>query len=417
MSTQNKSNRVGIKISSIALLLTSLVTLLAGCNNGSQNSSNPATSPTTSSTTTASAGNASCTPQKITNVVTNIPLTGNLAIGGQTIKDGATMALEDLVKTDPAAACIKFDWEDNAGDPKTAVSIAQKEYLKTAPEEDPEIYVSGLKPQTMAIKGQVTSKKTPHFVWIFDAAINTKGETNNLRTFLNYKQEAEMFLKYVAARKAKRVAITYVSFPHTEEEFQKLVIPRLKEKGIEVFVEPYNLGIKDFKDIGAKIKKFKPDLTIINGFEVNLVPIAKTFRSLNLINDGNTIATFNMLDMTGVLSKEELEGVRVVSPTFVTRPENEKILKWSKDFQSRFGRPANFRNAYAYDMVSTIYDASKRLTLPAKPEQWVEALRATKLEGVTGAISFDNDGSLVTPLEIGVFRNGKAVPDKAVVGK
>ena len=408
---QRKLGNVSIKNSLIAVT-ASLSAILAGC---PSEVSKP--NPTSTPTSVVTQGNVTCSPGKITNVVTNLPLTGNLAIGGQSIKDGATMALEDLIKADPVASCIKFDWEDNAGEPKAAVSIAEKDYLKTALEENPEIYVSALKPQTMAIKGKVTAKGTPHFVWIFDVVINAKGETNNFRTFLNYKQETEMYLKYVETRKPKKVAIVYVSFPHTEEQFQKFVIPRLKQMGVEVLVESYNLGIKDFKDISTKVKEFNPDLMILNGFEVNLVPINKAFRALSLINDGNTIATFNMLDVSGILGKEELEGIRVVSPTFVTRPENEKVMKWSKDFQSRFGRPANFRNAYAYDMVSVIYDASKRLTLPATPEQWVQALKATKLDGITGPIFFDDDGSLTTSLEIGVFRNGQAVPDKALVSK
>jgi ABC-type branched-subunit amino acid transport system substrate-binding protein len=402
-------NKLSFK-TSLLIATASMATILSGC--PSETNQAPTSSPSTTQTQAKT-----CTSGKFINVAANLPLTGNLASGGQPIKDGATMALEDIGKSDPSVSCIKFDWEDNKGDPKAAVSIFQKQYLKTTSAENPAIYVSALKPQTMAIKGQVTGKGTPHFVWIFDIAINTKGETNNFRTFLNYKQETEMYLKYVDFRKPKKVAVVYVSFPHTEEQFQKFVVPRLKQMGVEVLVEAYNLETKDYKDIASKVKEFKPDLIILNGFEVNLLPIVKSFRSLSLINDGNTIGTFNMLDVSGILGKDELEGIRVVSPIFVTRPEQQKVVNWSKSFQSRFNRPANFRNAYAYDMVQVIQDASKRLTIPATPEQWVKSLKSTKLDGITGSLTFDEDGSLVTPLDIGVFRNGQAVPDAAIVSK
>jgi hypothetical protein len=58
-----------------------------------------------------------------------------------------------------------------------------------------------------------------------------------------------------------------------------------------------------------------------------------------------------------------------------------------------------------------IHDAAKRLHLPASPKDWISALRATKIDGITGPLSFDDDGSLVTPIEIAVYHNGKLSPD------
>ena len=109
-----------------------------------------------------------------------------------------------------------------------------------------------------------------------------------------------------------------------------------------------------------------------------------------------------------------MEGIRAVVPRFVTNSGEEKFSQWSKRFKERFGRNPLYTDAYSYDMVSIIHDTSKRLKLPATSQQWIEALRATNLEGITGSLSFDKDGDLVTPLEIGVFRNGKIVVDDKV---
>src|SRR5207302_8620637 len=89
---------------------------------------------------------------------------------------------------------LSFDWQDNTGNPKAAVSIMQKQYLQA-----PNIYVSGLKPQTMAIKDQIQGKGTPHFIWILDAYIN-QNSRNNFRTLFSYKLEAPLYLSYVEAR-------------------------------------------------------------------------------------------------------------------------------------------------------------------------------------------------------------------------
>lgn len=346
--------------------------------------------------------------KKVVNIDANLPLTGNLAVYGTSVRNGATLALEDLEKSDPNSPKLKFDWEDNGGNPQTAVSILQKQLLDT-----PNIYVSGVKPQTMAIKTQIDAQGIPHFVWIFDAFIN-KNTKNNFRTWVNYKIEAPLYLKYIQAKQAKRVAIIYVNLPHTDEQFNKLVIPRLKEQGITVYAEAYDVDLKDYKDIAVKVQKFKPDVIIINGFQNTIVGIIRALRPLGLIKDGNTIGTFDVLDAAQILGADELEGIRVIAPLFVTRPDKEQIVNWNKKFQERFGRTPLYTDAFAYDMVLIINDAAKRLKLPATSNQWIDSLRATKIEGITGPLSFDQDGDLITPLEIGVFRNGKLIPDDKV---
>ena len=64
-------------------------------------------------------------------------------------------------------------------------------------------------------------------------------------------------------------------------------------------------------------------------------------------------------------------------------------------------------------MITVIHDAATRLTLPATKEQWINAISATDAEGITGPLKFDEDGDLMTPVEVGVYRNGALKPDTA----
>lgn len=343
--------------------------------------------------------------QQSVKVATNLPMTGYLATYGAAVRDGSVMAIEDLAKVDPNGPKITFDWQDNAGESKTAVSIMQKQYLQT-----PEIYVSGVKPQTMAIMDQIVAKGTPHFVWIFDAFIN-KNSKNNFRTWVSYKIEPPIYLDYIKKMNAKRVAIIYVQLPHTNEEFNDILVPALKKDNInDIFIEPFDLGRKDFKDIAVKVKNFKPDLIILNGFQAELVGLVRALRPFNLITDGNTIATYDLLDAASILGADEIEGIRIVAPVFVTRPDKDTVAKWREQFKSKYNKEPLYTHAFAYDMVKIINDAAKRLRLPATSGQWITALRATNIEGITGPLKFDDDGDLVTPLEVGVYRKGKLVP-------
>ena len=338
-------------------------------------------------------------------ITANLPLTGGLATYGKSVQEGAIMAIEDLAKSDPKGPVLNFDWQDNAGDPKKALSIMQQHYLKT-----PDIYVSGIKPQTMAIMDQIIAKSTPHFVWIFDAFIN-KNSRNNFRTYVSYKIEPPVYLNYAKKMNAKRVAIIYVQLPHTLEEFNEIVVPGLKKQGVdEVFVEPFNFGKKDFKDIAVKVKDFKPDMIILNGFQAELVGLVRALHPFGLITDGNTIATYDMLDSAEILGADELEGIRLVCPLFVSRPDQDKVAKWRERFSTKYNKNPLYTHAFGYDMVLVIHDTAKRLKLPATSEQWIETLRETNIEGITGPLKFDDDGDLQTPLEVGVYRGGKLVP-------
>lgn len=303
---------------------------------------------------------------------------------------------------------IIVDWQDNASDPKTTVSILQKQLL-----HQPSIYVSGVKPQTMAIKDEVTKLGLPHFVWIFDAHIN-QATKNNFRTWVSYKIEPPVYLDYIKRQSAKRIAITYVQLPHTVEEFEKILVPQLKEQGnTDIFVEAYDFGRSDFKDIAVKVANFKPDLVILNGFQSDLVGLIRSLRPFGVIKDGNTIATYDLLDAAKILGPDEIEGIRIVAPLFETRPESGAIAAWRERFSAMYGRQPLYTHAFAYDMIEAIRAASKKLTFPATNEQWIDALRSVDTQGITGPIKFDSDGDMVTPLEVGVYRGGKLVPDTA----
>jgi branched-chain amino acid transport system substrate-binding protein len=350
-------------------------------------------------------------PLRTVRIAANLPLSGPLAIYGQTIKDGAAMAIDDLRQVGSKDARFQVDWHDNTGSPKTTLSVYQRQIMDL-----PDIYWSGVKPQTMAINDQLRRAEIPHFVWTFDPFINKESKeahlpANNFRTWVNFKIEAPALINYVAEKKAKRVAIIYVKLPNSQEEFDGIVIPALKAMKIQdILVDTYDAGTKDYAALAVKVRDFKPDVIILNGFQDNFVGLTRAFRPLGLIHHGNTICSFDLLDASRVLGKDELEGLRVVTPMFADHRDNAEIKGWSTRFYQRTGLWPLYTSAYSYDAIMIINEAAKKLALPAKSEQWLKALKATKMRGVTGPLSFDEDGSLNTPVEVAVFKDGVLKP-------
>jgi branched-chain amino acid transport system substrate-binding protein len=373
------------KLTAIVIVALSLVVLLAGC---------PSTPDTDSVTPPVDNGGA----VSVT-VAGNLPLSGDLAIYGESVRNGSELA----VKQAGGDVDLQFDWQDNAGEPRQAVSVMQKHFMKT-----PDLYVMGLKPQSMAILDQVTEKGMPNFPYIFDATIPDR-DASTFRTMPTYELEAPMYLEYIEKRQPKRVAILYVNLPHTEEQFKQLVIPNLDGLGVEeTMVETFELQTPEFNSIISQAREFKPDLVILNAFPFQLVQIVRAMRSLDVIEDGNTIATFDTIDAGGMLSPEEVEGIRVVSPKFLTQP-TEESEQFETDYSSEYGGEPIYLAAYAYDMVQIMLDAATRVPADPTNEQWMQALNETDISGVTGPLEFDDDGDIMTPLDIGVFRDGQLV--------
>ncbi|MEW6349710.1 MAG: ABC transporter substrate-binding protein [Thermodesulfobacteriota bacterium] len=345
----------------------------------------------------------------VVKVAVNMPLTGPYAPYTQPLRNGLETALDEL-KDRNAVPKMSFDIQDNGGSTQTAVTIMQKQFVSR-----PDVYASGAQPQTMAIEKQVSAYGTPHFVWIFDMFIN-KNSSNNLRILPNYRIEAGLLIEYAKRRRPHRVAIASWNLAHAEEEYRTAVIPGLVRMGIQsedILFEAYDVSTKDFKSIAVKIHEFKPDLIILSGLYNHLSGLIRSLRPLGAISPGNTIGSLDMVEMNKYLQPAELEGIRAIAPIIVSRPDvTKEFADWTKRYEKRFGEVPHYLSAYAYDMTMVIYDAGKRLKLPASPAQWLSALKETNIGGVTGPIKFRADGDADVPCEVAVFRDGKIIPDK-----
>lgn len=116
-----------------------------------------------------------------------------------------------------------------------------------------------------------------------------------------------------------------------------------------------------------------------------------------------------MSEASAILSAPELEGIRFSAPYFVTRPDTKTNREWRARFEAMFKRQPLYTDAFAYDMMLMIDDAAKRQHLPATSNDWIAALKTTSTQGITGPLRFDSDGSLITPIEFGMYHNGKLV--------
>ncbi|MDR2773197.1 MAG: ABC transporter substrate-binding protein, partial [Tannerella sp.] len=125
-------------------------------------------------------------------VAVNMPMTGDLSIYGESVRDGINLAMDELKDSlDLYDIAIYYDMQDNAGNAKNTVSIFKSQSIKGY-----DVYVSGITNQTLAILEDIKKAKKPHFIWSFYPLI-LKGNENVFRTWVDYPKEAEYWKKYL----------------------------------------------------------------------------------------------------------------------------------------------------------------------------------------------------------------------------
>lgn len=334
-------------------------------------------------------------------VAANLPMTGDLAFYGEEISSSVNMFMEEHKDSLKAHNFnIAYDFQDNAGQPKNAVSVFQSQQISGF-----DIYMSGVTAQTAAIYDQVKATQKPHFVWSFNPFQLTAGE-NAFRSWVDLAYEGECFLRYIDSVKPKSVAFIYQDISSTQEQFNKKLAPKLKDKGISVVLnEAYDPSTTDFRNILVKVKSANPDIIIIYGFKPSLIELIKGLNLNQLKKDGNVLCSFDFLDVKDVLDPKLLDGIVTNVPAYVL-DTSSTLNAWKAKFNTKYHRIPLFTDAYAYDCANIIYDAAKRY-YPEKKTSLSDCLLATNIPGLTGPLAFSKTGELKYNVKICKFKDGK----------
>jgi branched-chain amino acid transport system substrate-binding protein len=337
-------------------------------------------------------------------VSVSLPLTGPIANSGKLFQDAVTLAQEDLKKGTPPQS-VAFEWNDNAGAPAQAATVAQRQASS-----DASLFFVGYTAETLAVQPVLSGTGKPIFAFSFLATI-TK-DPLIYRNSISYKLEYPILVEYAKKRQAKKIAVIFVDLPESHEEFKQFVIPELVRSGwseTDISLFPYAITESDFRTVVTKVAQTSPDLIMINGFASSLAPLIQALRSYGLVKDGNVIGDFNTVDVPRLSSNEAVEGIAAAAPSYLVRP-SQKAADFQARYQARFGRPPSYSGFTGYDMALIAADLARRLPERPTPQQINEELKKTDIEGVTGRITFDAEGDVLTLAEPIIFRGGKLTP-------
>lgn len=321
------------------------------------------------------------------------PLTGGIAHLGKDNENGARLAVEDVNKAglELGGKKIKLELvgEDDAADPKTGTSVAQK-----LVDTKVVAVVGHLNSGTSIPASKIYSDAG--IVQISPSATNPdytkQGFKTTYRVVATDAQQGPALANYATkSLHAKSVAIVDDATAYGKglaDEFEKTA----KAAGVNVVArEATNDKATDFKAILTKIKGKKPDVIMYGGMDATGGPFAKQAKELGIgakIVGGDGVCTDKVAELAG----DAVSNI-ICSEAGLALSKMEQGADFEKKYKARFNAPVQIYAPFTYDAVMVIVDAMKRAN-SAEPAAILAEMPKTNYKGMIGNIAFDEKGDM-----------------------
>ncbi len=321
------------------------------------------------------------------------PLTGPLAHDGKDNENGVRLAIDEAnaegVRLGGKKITFLLVSEDDQADPRKSTIVAQK--LADA--------------QVKGVIGHLNSGAAIPASRIYhDGGIPyiSPGATNPLLTHQGFKnvfrvtaddvQQGRVLADYAVKRLAARsIAVVDDRSAYGQglaDEFEKAA----RAAGARIVAREFTgMDKTDFTAILTSIKRHSPDLIFYAGNDVQSGPMVRQMKQLGLrarflTGDGSRTPEF--LNLAG----EAADGV-IASQPGLPLERMPGGPAFAEKYKAKYGMEFQLWAPYAYDATRTIVAAMKKAD-SADPAKYLPALASASYRGVTGTISFDENGDL-----------------------
>lgn len=333
------------------------------------------------------------TEKKLVKIGAILPLSGNMAVWGQSFKNGIMIAESHLPNN--SKYDYEFIFEDNADKIKNTQSLA----LKLINVDKVQALITAFDPSANIAGPLAAENNILHFgsSWFPDFVKNKY----NFSVYTDIADEAElMALKMVQENLHKTVLFTVNQGGF--EKGIKLLKQALLKNGIEICDEiKFNLGQRDFKMDIAKAKECSPDIYVISAFAPEADIITKQLKELS----GNDVKITG-LDLglnAGNLSL--YESYWYTAPRLPGKLFMDQYLKSFNDNGYLYGAPI------AYDQAMAIVYGFEKTPSPVNTQTIALTIQnALGIPSAYGRNSPKQKGIFHIPTGLMTIRDGKLFP-------
>ena len=354
--------------------------------------------------------------QKVVKIGMSGPYTGGAAAYGKDFESAVKLALEDAnaagIKLDGQAVKFELVSEDDAGDPKQAVSVAQRLV---------DMKVAG-------VVGHLQSGATiPASKIYFEAGIPQVAPAATNPTFTRQKFNTAMRVigddSQVGAAMASyivgKMGLKSVAVIDDRTAFGKgladVVASTVPTVGGKVEAREFTTDkATDFKAILTSIKSKNVQAIFFGGLNAQAGPLKRQMVDLGMKMPlfGSSISSDEFIEFAG---KDAAEGTFSADSgqAIENMPGGPDFVK---KFNAKYGKVVMYA-PYGYDATNVLINAMKAAN-SADPKKYLPAIAKLNFKGVTGPIAFDEKGDLrsaaVTFFQV---KGGAWVPLETVASK
>jgi branched-chain amino acid transport system substrate-binding protein len=330
------------------------------------------------------------------------PLTGSNASFGAQLKAGAEQAVADInAKGGVLGQQLTLQVEDDACDPKQAVSVANKLASDGVKFVDGHFCSSSSIPASKVYTDEGILQITPAST---NPAFTDKGSWNTFRVCGRDDQQGSVAGTYIAKEfKGHRVAILNDNSAYGKglADETKKTMNRLGVQ--EALYTAYVPGEKDYSALVSRLKQANVDLIYIGGYYQEAGLILKQARQQGLtatVMSGDAMVTDEFWAITG----DDGNGALMTFPSDPrNRPTAAAVVK---EFEAKGVNPEGYV-LYAYAAIQVWSQAAQKAGT-TDPKKVAAVVRAGTWDTVLGPISYDSKGDIkVSDFVMYIWHNGK----------
>jgi ABC-type branched-chain amino acid transport systems, periplasmic component len=333
-----------------------------------------------------------------------LPLTGEAAKYGQSAKNAIDLAVEEINNTGGInGKKVKIAFEDDQADPKIGVAVLQK----LISVDRVTVAIGAMASSVTLAIAPIADKK--HIILMSPAstaAAVTNAGDYIFRVCASDMLEGKAMVDFLAQdKKFKRFGMIYIQNEYGVG-LKDVFVNRLKELGEALILsEAFQPNETDFRSQIQKLKNANLDGIYVVGYKEQAI----FFRQAKEYGLRVPFFATTMVEDPDLLEKagaSAMEGIVYTYRSYDPESSKDYVQQFVNKFKMKYNAIPDFYAGVGYDAARVVFDVISKVGVNANDVK--NALYQVKeFPGVTGSITFDENGDVIQPMRMKVIRNGK----------
>lgn len=315
------------------------------------------------------------------------PLTGDAASYGISVKNGATLAVEEINANGGVnGMTFKLDFEDDVCDPEKGKNVFYQLVDNGA-----KVFLGSVTSGVCVEVAAAAKQQNMFLLTPSGSSVECTADPNAFKVCFSDPSQGASSAKWIKENtNFKKIGILYKS---DDVYSAGLYDSFIKEaNGLQVTAKDFLKGTTDYKTQLTELKNAGIELLFLPIYYQDAAAILTQAKQLNM--DVTFFGCDGLDGLTGVADSSVTEGVMLLTP-FVADAQDSKTVNFVKAYEAKFGSTPDQFAADGYDGVYIIKAALEKagvkdakISVSDLCEKLKIAMAQIEVEGVTGKMSW-----------------------------